>query len=84
MIAALTKSLRALADPSNDNLDELAADFADAFRLVSDCPQILLTSKQKHVLQSLDAMLANGAGEPPAAADVREAARRALATIHDS
>jgi hypothetical protein len=67
MIERLVETLQALAAPAEVQLarhpeivarsEELALDFADALRLVTDCPQIHLTRAQRESLEQLDAYL---------------------------
>ena len=83
MIARLLDSVRALAGatPADADAADLAAEFADAFLLASDCRQLLLSADQMEALGRLDRMLAER--EPLAAIDddVRGVAKRALATL---
>ena len=63
MIERLIQSLQALASPADVQLahrpdfaakaHELVADFEDALRLVSDCPQIRLEDHQREQLEQL-------------------------------
>ena len=72
MIERLVESLEMLAAPADVQLarapdfaarsGELALDFADALRLVTDCPQLHLTSAQRESLEQLDAYLERLAG----------------------
>lgn len=65
MIERLIDSLRALGAPAESQLarfpgfagGEVARDFADAFMLVSDCPQLRLTTAQREALERLEAQL---------------------------
>jgi hypothetical protein len=67
MIERLVHALRILAEPAGVQLarvpdfaarsGELALDFADALRLVTDCPQLYLTTLQRESLEQLDAFL---------------------------
>jgi hypothetical protein len=67
MIERLVHALQALAAPADVQLarvpdfaarsGELALDFADALRLVTDCPQLYLTVPQRDSLERLDAYL---------------------------
>ena len=107
MIESLLESLRVLAAPADQQLahyrqeiaraDQLALDFADAFRLVCDCPQVLLTPSQKRALQELDTRLevmtgqgdaqlwtARAVQESATWADVRVAAGRALQALDET
>jgi hypothetical protein len=83
MIARLIETLRVLASPAPTS--DVAGDFADAFLLVSDCPQIRLTQEQIESLSSLDALLerASNGGNLDVAkrAEVRAAALHALKTL---
>jgi hypothetical protein len=106
MIAALLESLRVLAAPADQQLalyrqemaraDQLALDFADAFRLVCDCPQVRLTPSQTRALQELDILLeemtsqgdaqlwtTHALQESAAWTEVRAAAGRALRTLDE-
>jgi hypothetical protein len=69
MIERLIHSLQALAAPADFQLarfvakpDELALDFDDAFRLVSDCPQLELDTEQRECLDRLDHFLEQRSG----------------------
>jgi hypothetical protein len=67
VIQRLIDSLRALAAPVDIQLahfpglvgkgDELARDFDDAFMLIRDCPQLLLTGAQLDALLEIEAAL---------------------------
>lgn len=67
MVERLVHALQTLAAPAEDQLtrvpdfvrkaNNLALDFADALRLVSDCPQILLEAEQQYALDRLDGYL---------------------------
>lgn len=67
MIERLTYALQTLASPAEMQLSrfpelaaragEIALDYADALRLVTDCPQILLTPEQMHALEQVDEQL---------------------------
>ena len=67
MIERLVYALETLAAPADVQLarapdfaarsGELALDFADALRLVTDCPQLHLTSAQRESLERLDTYL---------------------------
>lgn len=67
MIERLVQALQTLAAPGDVQLarvpdfaarsGELALDFADALRLVADCPQLYLTAPQRESLEQLDAYL---------------------------
>ena len=103
MIERLIHSLQALAAPAHvqlvrfpnflENADELARDYADALRLVADCPQLRLESAQRDALDRLDdhldRMIAANAGRwtedavrsGPAWDTARGLARDALATL---
>ena len=73
MVEKLVTSLRALAASSEAQLarfpevackaNELALDFADALLMVSDCPQVLLTGRQRQTLQRIDDQLLRMSGE---------------------
>ena len=73
MIERLITALQALAAPPDVQLsrfpnfvvtsDELALDFDDAYRLVSDCPQVELSGVEADSLRRVDAMLADWSGE---------------------
>jgi hypothetical protein len=81
MIARLVESLRALADSTETHRISLVAqDFADAYLLVCDCPQMLLTPQQQRILTDLDLMLETA----PDPAAIRAAARRALAALGEN
>ena len=81
MIARLVESLRALADSTETHRISLVAqDFADAYLLVCDCPQMLLTPQQQRILTDLDLML-DTASDPAA---IRGAARRALDALGEN
>ena len=81
MIARLVESLHALSDqPDAASIRAIAPDFADAYRLVCDCPQMLLTAEQERILTELDMLLESAFG----AAEVRSAARRALRALGES
>jgi hypothetical protein len=105
MIERLIHSLQALAAPADAQLarfpdfvakaDELALDFADALRLVSDRPQVELSAAQREALARLDAQLDAMSGESRRAlwseaamrgarewAATRRLAREALAALH--
>ena len=89
MIQRLIESLQALAAPADVQLsrfpdfvvkgEELALDFDDAFMLVRDCPQLLLTSAQLDALVEIDRALAAISGARHAElwteAALRESAR---------
>ncbi len=63
MIERLTGLLQALAAPANEQVDrypelksraeQIALDYCDAFRLVCDCPQLILTTKQRRALDAV-------------------------------
>lgn len=67
MIERLIETVRMLAAPFEVQrrrypdfpaaVRDLAFDYADAFTLVCDCPQIRLTPNQKRILQDLDDLL---------------------------
>ena len=102
MIQRLIESLRALAAPADvqcarfpDSVvraDELALDFADAFLLVRDCPQMMLSSHQEDALTDLDLALSAMSGPAHAQlwteaalrehADWRAIRRLATAALH--
>ena len=73
VIQALIESLQALASPAHVQLarfsdfvvkgDELALDFDDAFLLVRDCPQLVLTRRQRDALAEVDATLSAMSGQ---------------------
>ena len=83
MIARLLDSVRALAEADDAGIDsaDLAAEFADAFLLASDCRQLLLSAPQMEALGRLDRMLAEREPVVTIDEDVRGAAKRALATL---
>ena len=59
VIQRLIESLQALAAPADvqGNVDALILDFDDAFLLIRDCPQIILTNRQQDALVDLDRTL---------------------------
>ena len=77
MIERLVHALQALAAPADAQLArdpafvakarELALDFADALRLVTDCPQVILTREQQATLEHVDDLLERMSGEQNAA-----------------
>ena len=81
MIARLVESLHALSgQPDAASIRAIAPDFADAYRLVCDCPQMLLTDEQERILTELDVLLEGGFDE----AEVRSAARRSLQALGEN
>ena len=62
MITRLLDSVRALADAgaAGEPLEEAAQEFADAYMLASDCPQVRLSADEADGLRALDEMLAEG------------------------
>lgn len=102
MIERLVETLRVLAAPPRDQLGAyrsslergawLAGDYADALRLVTDCPQIELLPRQRTVLESLERELESMSARDEAWSSravehgaewerVRALARRALVLI---
>ena len=85
MIERLIVLLRSFAHGDvPDNVAEmraLALDYADALRLVCDCPQIHLDADQRDALERLDAELERldaRTGDVAEHAEVRRLARKAL------
>jgi hypothetical protein len=60
MITRLLDSVRALAsaDAGGAPLAEAAHEFADAYMLASDCPQVRLSADEADALRALDKLLA--------------------------
>lgn len=89
MIERLVQSLQALAAPadaqrarspnSTARTHDLAADYADALRLVIDCPQIRLDPEQREALERVEDALERASGR----ARVADLARAALATLRE-
>ena len=80
MIERLVTTLRSLADSDGEQsqcVSVLAADYADALRLVIDCPQIRLEPEQREALERVDDALDRGAD----AARDAELARAAAAML---
>lgn len=82
MIERLLTTLRVLAastDARPARAAALAGDYADALRLVIDCPQIRLEAEQQAALELVEDALDRGA----ARARVAELARQALALVSE-
>ena len=87
MIARLIDTLRALAAPADVQLarhpdltagaDAVAADFGDALRLASDCPQLGLDDEQRDALDAVEELLERMSGAEGATPWTEEALRSA-------
>jgi hypothetical protein len=85
MIERLITALQALAAPAEiqlsrfpnfvGNADGLALDYDDAFRLIVDCPQIVLTSEQRVALEEVDGYLDGMSGAANASLWTEQAIR---------
>ena len=107
MIERVVHALRALAAMPDvplardaapgERLNELALDYADALRLLADCPQVGLSPEQQGLLERLDDVLEtmtsgtlaspsteSAPGEADAWPTVRELARAALRALGQS
>jgi hypothetical protein len=98
VIERLIDSLRLLAAPAEqphaqagglaDGPHAPAREFADAFMLICDCPQIRLTPTQQRSLDEVDTLLQQMAEDETAASArwsaVRQAASTALRALGDS
>lgn len=90
MISRLVDSLRLLAAPAEPHLaqqsaladrpDALAREFADAYVLICDCPQIRLTPAQQRWLDRVDTLLQRTSE----GAELRNAAQNALRELGDT
>ena len=83
MIERLVTALQLLAASPGEHSARppaLAGDYADALRLVIDCPQIRLEPEQREALERVDDALDRGA--PPAR--VAELARTAIALLGEA
>lgn len=81
MIERLLTSLQQLAASAGEQparVSALGADYADALRLVIDCPQIRLEPEQQAALERVEDALER---EPVDADRVRELARAALVAL---